>query len=329
MVLGVVVAVAAAVLAPSAVAVVPAIPADIGLQAYGYVGDLTALYPKRAAGTLEEAAAAGLVASWFEDAGYVTELQEFTFTREGVAYPSQNVLAFRPADVKRGKGPVPLVVVGAHYDAVLAGEGADDNASGVGALLEVAARVKSARLPYDIAFVSFGAEEAGLIGSKYYVAHMGVANRTRCIAMINFDSLIVGDYAYIHAGTNGETWARDEMLGIIDELDLPIKIQPGLNHKYPAGITPNTFSDYTAFNQVGIPIAAFESTNWEILGDDEGSEWNVGDYDGYTQTEEYGSFWHTPNDTLAIIEQCFPGRPLQWLAAYTTLVTEFLVRLTP
>ena len=97
-------------------------------------------------------------------------------------------------------------------------------------------------------------------------------------------------------------------------------MQPGLNPDYPAGLTPDWFSDYTAFNQAGIPIVAFESTNWEI-----------GDLDGYVQTELYGSFWHNENesDTLARIEQLFPGRPMIRLNAYTTLVFEFLKHLNP
>jgi hypothetical protein len=103
------------------------------------------------------------------------------------------------------------------------------------------------------------------------------------------------------------------MLRLITLMKLPIEIQPGLNPAYPAGITPNGFSDYTAFNQAGIPVVAFESTNWEI-----------DDLDGYTQTEEFGSFWHTSKDDLEIIETLLPGRPMVRLAAYTELVFTYL-----
>ena len=136
--------------------------------------------------------------------------------------------------------------------------------------------------------------------------------------MINFDSLIVGDKLYIHAGANGKTEPRDEMLRLIKLRKLPIEIQPGLNPDYPAGFTPDGFSDYTAFNQAGIPVVAFESTNWEI-----------GDLDGYVQTEQYGSFWHTPNDTIATIEELLPLRPIVRLEAYTELTFEYLKHLNP
>ncbi|GAG82312.1 unnamed protein product, partial [marine sediment metagenome] len=55
------------------------------------------------------------------------------------------------------------------------------------------------------------------------------------------------------------------------------------------------------------------------------------DFDGYVQTECCGSFWHNSehSDTLATIEELFPGRPMIRLNAYTTLVFEFLKHLNP
>ena len=51
--------------------------------------------------------------------------------------------------------------------------------------------------------------------------------------------------------------------------------------------------------------------------------------DGYTQTEEFGSFWHTANDDLDIIEELLPGRPMVRLEAYTTVGYEFLKHYRP
>ena len=128
------------------------------------------------------------------------------------------------------------MIVGAHYDCVAAGAGADDNASGVAVMLEIAERIAKYKPEYDIVFVAFGAEEVGLKGSAYYVSQMSAADKARTIAMINFDSLIVGDKLYIHAGANEKTWARDEMLRLIRLRKLPIEMQPGLNPDYPAGL---------------------------------------------------------------------------------------------
>ena len=312
----------------------PLSPTQVGAKAYWYIDQLTRVtnpdgsYTKvtRAAGTPGEVLAANKVAGWFGDAGYLATLQPFSYARRGVTYNSQNVVAWRPADLKRRGKPTPLVIVGAHYDAVTAGEGADDNASGVGVLLEVAQRLAHYKIDYDVVFVAFGAEEAGLRGSSAFVSTMAPADVGRAITMINFDSLIFGDKLYIHAGSNMKTWARDAMLRLIRLRKLPIETQPGLyllenpdaDPGYAAGFTPDGFSDYTAFNQAGIPVVAFESTNWEI-----------GDLDGYEQTVDYGSWWHTSNDTLEAIEGVYPDRPMAHLNAFTTLTFEFLKHLNP
>ena len=131
----------------------------------------------------------------------------------------------------------------------------------------------------------------------------------RSIAMINFDSLIVGDKLYIHAGANGKTWAARRHAAPDPPAQAADRDAAGPATRLSRrGFTPDGFSDYTAFNQAGIPIVAFESTNWEI-----------GDLDGYEQTEEYGSFWHTPNDKLATIEELYPERPMVRLRSFTRL----------
>ncbi len=75
------------------------------------------------------------------------------------------------------------VVVGAHYDHLGKGQlghmfgpvgsvyhGADDNASGVAAVLELAAKLRAAGpLPRSVLFVLFSGEEEGLIGSDHFV----------------------------------------------------------------------------------------------------------------------------------------------------------------
>ncbi|MBN2839777.1 MAG: M20/M25/M40 family metallo-hydrolase [Coriobacteriia bacterium] len=334
-VLGLAAMLSVALVVPPAAATQPVVPDDMGDLAYGYLVELDAAGARQAS-TPAETAAAETVMGWFTEAGYEPYLQPFSYGSEQ-ARESQNVIAFKPSSRKVPVAKRPLVIVGAHYDSVYAAPtstGADDNASGVSVMLEVAARLSDADLPYDLQFIAFGAEEVGLEGSKYFVRTMSKTDKERAIAMINFDSLIAGDYRYIHAGFNHKTWARDAMLEIIDELDLDIRMhdQP----KYPAGLTPPGFSDYTAFNNAGIPIVAFEATNW-----------SVGPLDGYWQLDpeqfigteleelELVEIWHTPYDYLAFIEDMpvsvgtIQPRPQQHLTAYTTLVYVFLRDLQP
>ncbi len=89
---------------------------------------------------------------------------------------SSNVIGYLPAAQKAKKKP--YLVVTAHYDHLgKMGKdtyfpGANDNASGVGMLLYMAQQLSLKRDPnFNYVFIAFGAEEAGLVGSHYFVEH--------------------------------------------------------------------------------------------------------------------------------------------------------------
>src|SRR6266567_2451108 len=114
--------------------------------------------------------------------------------------------SFNVVGVLDGSDPVlknETIVIGAHYDhlgrggegslAPRAGEihhGADDNASGVAGLLELA-RLFSSQQPRPrrtIVFIAFSGEEEGLLGSNYYVNHP-IVPLASTVAMINMDMI--------------------------------------------------------------------------------------------------------------------------------------------
>lgn len=64
------------------------------------------------------------------------------------------------------------LLVGAHYDTTINTPGAYDNASGVGAVAEVAAKVIENELPVNVDFVFFACEENGILGSQEYVTQL-------------------------------------------------------------------------------------------------------------------------------------------------------------
>jgi Zn-dependent M28 family amino/carboxypeptidase len=93
------------------------------------------------------------------------------------------------------------VIVGAHFDHVGYGEdgnsldkakqvhnGADDNASGVAAVIELAKMLKSGPRQNNYLFVAFSGEELGLYGSKHFVQHPTIDLRT-VNYMINLDMI--------------------------------------------------------------------------------------------------------------------------------------------
>ncbi len=64
------------------------------------------------------------------------------------------------------------IMIGAHYDAVPGTPGADDNASGVAVLLELARSIAAAPVPRPIQIVAFDLEEYGMLGSQAYAADL-------------------------------------------------------------------------------------------------------------------------------------------------------------
>ena len=90
------------------------------------------------------------------------------------------------------------MIIGAHYDSrakninntYARAPGADDNASGVSAVLELARILSQLNLKYNLQFVLFSGEEQGLWGSKNYVKYLDNNNQTKDIDLyINFDMI--------------------------------------------------------------------------------------------------------------------------------------------
>ena len=68
------------------------------------------------------------------------------------------------------KKRLPPIVIGAHYDTVPGSPGADDNATGVAVLLELARAIASGPLKYPVQLVAFDMEEYGCLGSSHHAA---------------------------------------------------------------------------------------------------------------------------------------------------------------
>lgn len=64
------------------------------------------------------------------------------------------------------------LILAAHYDTVIGSPGADDNASALAVLLDVACQLKQTALTRPVQFIAFCLEEADLLGSRAYVAHL-------------------------------------------------------------------------------------------------------------------------------------------------------------
>lgn len=152
------------------------------------------------------------------------------------------------------------VVLGAHYDHLGYGEdknaldalhevhnGADDNASGTAALLELAAMLKkNAPKNNNYLFINFSGEELGLFGSKYWLENPTIKITPNY--MINMD--MVGRYDTAHKltiGGYGTSPVWGDIFSTLSNKNLMIKFDS-------AGSGP---SDHASFYRAGVPVLFF------------------------------------------------------------------------
>jgi hypothetical protein len=136
-----------------------------GLRAKRFVRQLAAMGP-RPAGSASERRAARLVEQELRALGYRVVIQRFPLPEGGF---SQNVVGL-------GRGPIRGVVV-AHLDGVPEGPAANDNGSGVAAMLEVARGLRGK----PVLVAALGAEERAWTASK---VHLGSARLMRGISVV-------------------------------------------------------------------------------------------------------------------------------------------------
>ncbi len=125
----------------------------------GEIGERNVLHPRALR------AAADYVRRTWEVQGYTVVAREYPLAREHWA----NLEIVRPGR----RAPNEIVIVGAHYDSVFGSPGANDNGSGVAALLELARAFTARQTDRSVRFVAFVNEEppffrTGDMGSRHY-----------------------------------------------------------------------------------------------------------------------------------------------------------------
>ncbi|WP_405647232.1 M28 family metallopeptidase [Streptomyces sp. NBC_00019] len=136
----------------------------------------------RAHGRAGYKASLDYVKAKLDAAGYTTTIQQFTSSSR-VGY---NLIADWP-----GGDTNQVVMAGSHLDSVTSGAGINDNGSGSAAVLETALAVSRAgyQPTKHLRFAWWGAEELGLVGSRYYVNNLSSTNRAKISGYLNFDMI--------------------------------------------------------------------------------------------------------------------------------------------
>lgn len=215
---------------------------------------LATIGPRDAASSAYARAAAS-VAGELGRLGYRVQRQEFRVpagTSWGVrvlAGASVNVVAEPPGfDVNQ-----PHVVIGAHLDTVPQAPGAEDNASGVAVMLELARMLREEPAALPVRLVAFGAEESRgkgasmyAFGSRHYVAQLTSAQRSAVRGMVSLDRVGVRSATVPVCFGGRGTPALAEALRRAAE-------------NVVTKACRNRASDHVSFESVGIPAARLGS----------------------------------------------------------------------
>jgi hypothetical protein len=175
---------------------------------------------------------------------------------------AENVVGYLPATADGPLGDE-TILLGAHYDHLgrgkdgnsLAGKdeagqihyGADDNASGVAAVLAVAEKLRQGERKAAVAFAFWSGEELGLLGSGEFVK-AGELAAEDLAAYLNFDMVgrMRDNKLVVQAAGTSSVWPRlVEQANVVVGFDLQLSEDPYLP------------TDVTSFNQAGVPSLNF------------------------------------------------------------------------
>jgi len=285
---------------------------SFGEDAYNYVKYFQNNLNERIAGTTAEKKSADYLISVLKKAGYKDsqiEIQSFN------SPTSQNIIVTKQGSNDR------IIAVGAHYDSVNT-HGIEDNASGVSVVLSTAIRQVHTTLPYTTKFIFFGAEEVGFAGSAYYVNSLTSNDIKKIGLMINIDSIMTGDKAYLYGGSVKEdgtivdTWAVEKAKAMADKLSLKTYFRPDYynnEQRIPSPVAKDS-SDHASFKNIGIPYIYFASGNYDQVGQDKSMGNNT-----------FKEVLHTPNDNLDILDKVLGKHMPQMLQTYSLLLHYLLL----
>ena len=149
----------------------------------------------------------------------------------------------------------PHVVIGAHLDTVPVAPGAEDNASGIAVMLQLAAMVSRQPTAIPVQFIAFGAEEPRgsgdalhHFGSRQHVATLSRSERRAVQAMVSLDRVGVrASYVPICTANSQGNRIRNELRAAARRADIPTRT------------CTNFTSDHWSYAKAGVPAVRLGS----------------------------------------------------------------------
>jgi Zn-dependent M28 family amino/carboxypeptidase len=213
----------------------------------------------RGIGTEGSSKARAYIAGRFGEMGLAVVEQPFAFTRksDGKEVHGVNLIAAIPGAESSER----VLVITAHYDHLgtrdgVVFNGADDNASGVAALLALAETFKAYPPRHMIVFAVLDGEESGQRGARAFVESPPTP-LPRIALVVNLDMLSRSAKGELHvAGASHFPWLEPRLRVLVDQVPITLK----LGHDTDADGEQNNWtlqSDHGAFHAKGVPWVYF------------------------------------------------------------------------
>ncbi len=180
----------------------------------------------------------------FEEAGCGEHLEEQAVKSSA----SPNVICTLPGTSND------VIVVGAHYDHVHAGDGVVDNWSGASLLPSLYQSLNSMPRQHTYIFISFTDEEKGFVGSGFYATRLSEEEVAHIQGMVDIDTLGLGP-TEIWVSNSDPDLVKD-MFEVASDMELPVRRMD---------VDKIGNSDGQSFKQRGIPIITLHSVTPETL----------------------------------------------------------------
>jgi len=190
-----------------------------------------------------------------------------------------------------------VIIVGAHYDRVSAGDGVVDNWSGASLLPSLYEAVKGQPRQHTYIFIGFTDEEKGLVGSRFYVRQMTKEQVAATDAMVNMDTLGLAP---------SEVWASHSDTLLIGAL---VSIARRLN-----------------FPVTGVNVEQIGSSDGEVFAERKIPRITV---HSLTQTSWSAGILHSSKDKISAIHPDDYYQTYDLLAAYIAFLDQVLSSTTP
>ncbi|MEV6317223.1 M28 family metallopeptidase [Streptomyces sp. NPDC051776] len=209
-------------------------------------------------------------------AGFTTTVQQFTSSGS----TGYNLIADWP-----GGDPDQVLFAGAHLDSVSSGPGINDNGSGSAAVLETALTVARENLKpaKHLRFGWWGAEELGLVGSRYYVNNLPSPDRSKISGYLNFDMIGSPNPGYFVYDDDPQI--ESVFKDFFASKGIPTEIETEGDGR----------SDHASFKNAGIPVGGLFTGASRAKSSAQAQKW------GGTAGQAFDRCYHSSCDTTSNI----------------------------